>query len=128
MFSMTKCKSLPKIEHFGEKEDDKWAKFLDFKNGNNLFRFISHYLFGLHLLFELELIWNLNQKLEKCLSKHQKWPFLGPFLVIVCVSAVSTPQHGQNIIIISPIPNFQAMANIWSMCDFFEIFALENGH
>ena len=48
-----------------------------------------------------------SKKLEKPLFKHKKWPFLGqfwaifgPFLAIVCVSAVSTPQHGQNITIL----------------------------
>ena len=44
-----------------------------------------------------------SKKLEKRLFKHKNghfWAIFGPFLAIVCVSAVSTPQHGQNITIL----------------------------
>ena len=50
MLSTTKCKIVPKIDHFVEKEDESKANFLDLKKRVKL---VSHNLWGLHWLCEV---------------------------------------------------------------------------
>ena len=65
---------------------------------------------------------------SKKLEKTSFWAVIfGPFLAVVCVSAVSTPQHGQNIIILFVLSEVHSntkllgygkhMANVWFFWD-----------
>ena len=105
------------------------------KNGNILLKLTFHIFQGAHSLFKLfELYQNLQQKNKHTHFQGSKMAIFGPFFDHFWLLTALRPSARLGTAIISffylfsvatiPRPNFQAMAEIWSLWDDLEIFTL----